>query len=173
MGLDASKLTGALLRCHNAPTTLKQPAIARKPAQEGSELEKRVDTPVIEGEVRFTVYGNPMGKPRMTQRDKWAKRPCVLRYREWADKIRAAIPENMPKDPISVSWTAYLPIPKSHSAKKAEALRGQLHRQKFDRDNIDKGVLDSLLKDDCRVAQGALEKRWDDGNGPRIEIIVK
>ena len=30
----------------------------------------------------------PLGKPRMTQRDKWAKRPAVLRYRAFKDECR-------------------------------------------------------------------------------------
>ena len=32
-----------------------------------------------------------MGKPRMTQRDKWKKRPCVLRYHAFRDKMRHVI----------------------------------------------------------------------------------
>lgn len=44
--------------------------------------------------VRFVVPGTPIGKPRMTQRDKWRvgpkARPCVQRYRDWADAIRQA-----------------------------------------------------------------------------------
>jgi len=42
------------------------------------------------GPTVITVPGNPVGKPRMTRKDKWAQRPCVLRYREWADRARAA-----------------------------------------------------------------------------------
>ena len=30
----------------------------------------------------------PVSKPRMTQRDKWKKRPCVLRYRAYCDALR-------------------------------------------------------------------------------------
>jgi Holliday junction resolvase RusA-like endonuclease len=120
----------------------------------------------------FVILGTPMGKPRMTQRDKWQKRPAVIRYRAWADAARAAVPEDMTDDPLTVSWTAYLPIPKSWSAKKREAMKDTLHRQKPDRDNIDKGVLDALFKSDCGVAAGTLVKRWDDGIGPRIIVKV-
>jgi len=38
----------------------------------------------------FKVEGKPAPKPRMTRRDSWKKRPAVKRYREYADKIRAA-----------------------------------------------------------------------------------
>lgn len=30
----------------------------------------------------------PLPKPRMTQRDRWAKRPAVLRYRAFCDEVR-------------------------------------------------------------------------------------
>ncbi len=32
--------------------------------------------------------GNPVPKPRMVNSDKWKKRPCVLRYRAYADWLR-------------------------------------------------------------------------------------
>jgi len=39
----------------------------------------------------FTVPGKPIGKPRMTQSDVWKEREVVLAYREYADKVRAAV----------------------------------------------------------------------------------
>ena len=30
----------------------------------------------------------PVPKPRMTRRDRWAKRPCVLRYWAFKDEVR-------------------------------------------------------------------------------------
>lgn len=108
----------------------------------------------------------------MTQRDKWAKRPVVMRYRAFADKVRASAPANMITAPISVSWTAYISMPDSWSAKKKDAMRGKLHQSKPDRDNIDKGILDALWESDSCIATGTIEKRWDDGNGARIELSV-
>jgi Holliday junction resolvase RusA-like endonuclease len=122
--------------------------------------------------VSFTIHAEPMGKPRMTQRDKWAKRPAVLRYRAFADKARASAPANLPSSPIRVDWTAFLSMPDSWSAKKKAAHKGQLHQSKPDRDNIDKGILDALWESDSCIATGTIEKRWDDGNGPRIEITA-
>ena len=113
-----------------------------------------------------------MGKPRMTQRDKWMKRECVVRYRSWADKARAAAPKTLNPKPTSVSWTAYISMPASWIQKKKDAMRGQLHQSKPDRDNIDKGVLDALWESDSCIATGTIEKRWDDGKGARIEITV-
>jgi len=122
--------------------------------------------------VFFVIHGAPVGKPRQTQRDKWAKRPCVMRYRAWTDKARAAAPANLTTQPLSVSWVAYLPFPQSWRQPLRDALRGGFHRHKPDRDNIDKAILDALFKQDCCVAIGSLEKRWDDGQGARIEVTV-
>ena len=133
--------------------------------------------------IRFTIHGDPIGKPRMTRRDKWARRPCVLAYRAWADKARYALRSAPASIGVyvdgqfvaglyEVSWIAFIAMPASWSKKKKDALRGQLQFGKPDRDNIDKAILDALFPDDRGVATGTLHKRWDDGLGPRIEIAV-
>lgn len=129
-----------------------------------------------------TLLGDPIGKPRMTRADKWRRRPCVLAYRSWADKaryaLRAASPDALfaegvlPAGLYDVSWVAYVAMPDSWSKKKKAALRGKLHFGKPDRDNIDKAILDALFPDDRGVTSGALHKFWDDGLGPRIELVV-
>ncbi|MCR6656642.1 MAG: RusA family crossover junction endodeoxyribonuclease [Opitutus sp.] len=121
---------------------------------------------------RFVIQIAPMGKPRMTRRDKWAKRPCVVEYFAYADALRAACPGIHPA-PTSVSWTAYFPMPTSWSQKKQAAMAGKLHRSKPDRDNVDKGILDALWEQDSCIARGSLLKLWDDGKGPRIELTVE
>lgn len=120
---------------------------------------------------RFTVAIEPMGKPRMTQRDKWKQRPVVMRYRAYADKLRAMC-LNIEQAPVAVSWTAYFSIPGSWPLKKRKAMAGQPHRAKPDRDNIDKGIMDALWQRDEGIACGTLCKLWDDGLGARIEIEV-
>lgn len=133
--------------------------------------------------ILFTIPGDPIGKPRMTQADKWRRRPCVLAYRAWADKARYAVraaPSSIGfhnggqfvAGLYDVSWIAFIAMPASWSKKKKDALRGKLHFGKPDRDNIDKAILDALFPDDRGVATGALAKRWDDGIGPRIELVV-
>ena len=126
----------------------------------------------------ITFHVKPMGKPRMTRRDAWAKRPCVLRYWEFKDTLNAAIEAD---DGVfnavnygniyRVDWTAYFPIPKSWSKKKKELFAGGIHRQKPDRDNVDKAILDAIFKDDSVISDGVLKKRWDDGAGARIEVV--
>ena len=52
----------------------------------------------------FTV--TPIGKPRMTQRDRWAKRDCVLRYYAFKDSIKeqATMQKFTPGDDMKVTF---------------------------------------------------------------------
>lgn len=118
----------------------------------------------------LTVWLTALGKPRMTQRDKWQKRKPVVKYREFADALRASVPPDMLVGVEGLSWTAWLPMPESWTARKKCGLAGKPHDQKPDRDNIDKALLDSLLPEDKKVSYGTVDKRWDDGKGPRIEL---
>lgn len=118
-------------------------------------------------------YLVPVGKPRMTRRDKWARRPAVLRYRAFADALRSCLKGAVPKQARSVSWIAYFPMPASWSAKKRAQHAAAPHTAKPDRDNVDKAILDALFDDDAHVSDGVIKKRWDDGGGPRIEICFE
>lgn len=128
--------------------------------------------------VTFRVV--PMGKPRMTQRDRWKKRDVVVRYHAFKDQLRAHLVE-MPHlrrllesgTVFGLSWTAYLPMPESWPKKRKAQMTGELHQAKPDRDNIDKALLDALFTEDSGIATGRIEKRWDDGKGPRIEIVFE
>ena len=119
-----------------------------------------------------TVPIKPIGKPRMTQRDKWDQRPAVMRYRAFADELRLRVGP-VPALPLYVGWVAYFPMPKSWSNAKREKMAGTYHRQKPDRDNIDKAILDALWKEDSCIADGRMIKRWDDGDGPRIFLEIR
>jgi len=109
----------------------------------------------------------------MTKRDKYMKRPAVVKYRIFATALRECMKDVDLSDVVKVSWTAYFPIPESWSNEKKSLMRGQPHRQKPDRDNVDKAILDALFEDDSGVSDGTLKKRWDDCNGPRIEITCE
>jgi Holliday junction resolvase RusA-like endonuclease len=119
----------------------------------------------------FTVKGLPMGKPRMTQRDKWQKRPCVIRYREYCDKIRGEAGE-IPADPLAVHIKAYLPMAESWSKKKKAASAGQRQRLKPDWDNIGKAICDALFSEDSCIAVGICEKFWCNSGDERTEVTV-
>lgn len=119
--------------------------------------------------VSFTIWGVPVPKPRQTQSDRWKKRLCVVRYREWADKAREAAPAEV-GDPIAVECLFFLPFPKSWRKNLVAAMKGQPHRHRGDVDNLSKSILDALIPQDCVVARLVAEKRWDDGQGPRVEV---
>lgn len=121
--------------------------------------------------MKIIVPFAPKGKPRMTRRDQWKARPCVIEYREYCDRLREHV--GTVECSGHVSWKAVFPLPKSWSKKKKREHAGEIHQQKPDRDNIDKGILDALFQDDSIVAVGLLEKYWDDGNGARLELEIK
>ncbi len=107
----------------------------------------------------------PIGKPRMTRRDRWKKRPCVLGYFAFRDQVRAA-GITLPNSGYHV--TCIMPMPPSWSRKKRERLRGQMHEQKPDKDNLEKALLDAVFKDDAKVWNGMISKIW----GEKGRIIV-
>jgi Holliday junction resolvase RusA-like endonuclease len=130
--------------------------------------DHRIDSP---GKIAIVVHGTPLAKPRMTQRDKWAKRPCVVKYRTWCDRIRAAAGEMPPAESVAeVNWTAYFEPPKSWKKKRRWDAIGQPHRSTPDKDNVEKGLLDILFKQDKGIADGRGRKRW--GTPARIEISI-
>lgn len=152
-------------KSHMSPWERKDDvSIVRKPSKPANAK--------IEGKaIEFTVYHTPMGAPRMTQADRWRQRPCVMRYREFKDAIRRDAPElPNPEDINELSWVAYFVPPPSMPVQKRKAILGTLHRQKPDRDNIDKAVLDALFQDDQAIAHGTLTKRW--GTEAKMVITV-
>jgi Holliday junction resolvase RusA-like endonuclease len=114
-----------------------------------------------EGEINFLVIGDPMGKPRMTQRDRWKKRPVVLRYHDYCDRIREAAPTLVAQvDVYAVDVIAHIAMPDSWAKKKKAALDEQMCRGKPDWDNIGKAVCDALFEEDSGIADGRTRKFW-------------
>lgn len=114
---------------------------------------------------------NPVGKPRMTQRDRWAKRPAVVRYYAYCDLLReewanltsgAEVPEK-----LSLVFT--IPMPPSWSNKKKSEMIGKPHQQRPDIDNLIKAFLDALCEDDSYVYSVKAEKYW--GSQGAIEYL--
>ncbi len=99
-------------------------------------------------------------KPRMTRADTWKKRPCVVNY--WAykdelnDKLKSIDIEL--KDELFVEF--YIKMPKSWSKKKKAEYLGERHQQKPDVDNLIKGVMDALFKEDSHVHTIYAKKTW-------------
>ena len=109
----------------------------------------------------FTKYViTPVPKPRMTQRDKWQQRPAVLRYRAFADEVRAKIKlRDLPPMPWHVVFV--LPMPQSWSVKKRAMFDGQPHLTTPDRDNLDKAFCDAMWPDqDSHIWDQRTTKVW-------------
>lgn len=120
----------------------------------------------------FVVQGNPVPKPRQTRSDKWNTRPCVVRYREWADLVRECAGV-LPLQPESLRIKIYIAIPKSWNTYKREFSVGKPHRYKPDTDNFLKAVVDALYpKGDEMIYDMSAIKFWDDGQGPRVEVQI-
>lgn len=116
----------------------------------------------------------PMGAVRQNRSDAWRKRPAVLRYRAYKDAIRASYRSSVNRiiDPVGVDIVAWLPMPASWSEKKRREMDGKYHRQKPDKDNIEKGVLDALFTDDSGIATGTTSKYWCVAGQERIELVL-
>mgnify|MGYP001118839164 CR=1 FL=1 len=99
----------------------------------------------------------PVPKPRMTQRDKWSKRTCVVRYWDFKDEVRRLGVE-LPKYGAWVTF--YLPMPKSWSSKKKSLMNLKSHTQKPDLDNLIKGLGDAVYDDDSGIWDIRASKWW-------------
>lgn len=106
-----------------------------------------------------------VGKPRMTQRDRWQKRPAVLRYRAFCDELRL----RRVRVPNRYGAICILPMPPSWSEKTKAAMNGLPHLQKPDKDNIEKAIADALKANDQTIWDGAACKYW--GYAPRLIIV--
>jgi Holliday junction resolvase RusA-like endonuclease len=93
----------------------------------------------------------PIGKPRMTQRDKWMKRPPVVRYHLYCQHLALLCNECNYKVEETLSLTFVLTMPKSWSNKKRLSMDGKPHQSKPDLDNLIKAFKDALCEDDSFV----------------------
>lgn len=112
------------------------------------------------------IHLTPMGKPRQTQRDKWDKRACVVRYRDMADQLRAACKINGYELGNRLFVEFHLPMAKSWSKKKQREKLGSPHDQKPDIDNMCKSVMDALSKEDKEVHTCYARKFWSESGKP-------
>jgi len=126
------------------------------------------------GDHKLDLRITPVPKPRMTRRDKWAKRPAVTRYFAYRDDIRAAA-KGIPGRIFRVDVQFHMPFPKSWSKKRREEASrlGGLHQAKPDLDNLVKGLLDALTSEDSTVGVINAAKYWSyDRTGRVIAVIA-
>ena len=110
----------------------------------------------------FVYKGDIMGKPRMTQRDKWAKRPCVTRYRDIATEMREQANEQCYTPYPSIKAIIGIKMPKSWTKKKKREMLGKPHQQRPDVDNITKAIMDILCKEDSFIYHIDIKKFWSE-----------
>lgn len=140
---------------------------------QATENTKVNQKPATRAALSFIVVGDPMGKPRMTQRDVWKKRPVVLRYRDFCDRIREATPNRVfEADVYAIDIVAYIAMPDSWSEKKKKEHDDRMHRTKPDWDNIGKAICDAIFKDDSIIGSGRCRKYWCRDGQQRTEIKV-
>ncbi len=93
----------------------------------------------------------------MTRRDKWKKRPAVLRYMAFKDECRLN-KVNLPFSGSSVIFT--LEMPKSWKKSKKLLMNGKPHQQTPDLDNLLKSLMDAVYGQDCTVYDVRITKLW-------------
>lgn len=108
----------------------------------------------------FTYDVDPVGKVRMTQSDKWKKRPCVVRYRMYADRLRELGCTLENGDAVFF----YIPMPVSWPAKKRALRDGTRCESKPDLDNLLGALMDAVHPDgDSHLSEFAhVGKVWAD-----------
>lgn len=102
----------------------------------------------------------PVPKPRLTRRDKWAKRPIVERYYAFANELRLKWGKDELPDTFAIHF--FIPMPDSWSKKKKERMNFTAHQQRPDIDNYLKAFLDALCEDDSYVWRIKATKVWAD-----------
>ena len=134
-------------------------------------------------EVTFEVAGNPKGKgrPRFARRGNfistYTPKETVAYEKLVRDSYLDQVGEVMLDGAIEMDITAYFPIPKSTSKRKAELMRtGKVyHTKRPDIDNACKAVMDSIIgvayKDDSQVCVLRAEKLY--GDPARVEVTLK
>ena len=114
---------------------------------------------------------DPCSKPRMTQRDKWKKRQCVVNYFAFRDRIRQELTTIYSDQLLGHGLDVIFKVemPKSWSKKKKAKMAGEPMQSKPDIDNYIKGLLDAMYKEDKLVWSISAMKIWTAEEG---QIII-
>jgi len=117
----------------------------------------------------FTYYGKPVAKPRMVRSDKYKKRPVVLNY--WAFKDRLNMQARAANFKLCNMYkvTFVMPFPEKLSEVKKKEYDGKPHQVRPDVDNMLKALNDCMLEEDSAVWYVVAKKVW----GREGKIIVE
>lgn len=120
----------------------------------------------------FTVFPvTPMGKPRMTQQDKWRTNPnhpdprrrqraSITAYWQYKNDLTTYLLKEKFIASDTLQLCFFLPMPDSWSQKKRTEFQMTKHQQKPDIDNLVKGFLDIAKEQDCTVWHIDAKKYW-------------
>lgn len=141
------------------------------------KLERIMGNPIHPEVLQFVIRVEPMGAVRMTRADKYPpRRPAVQRYFDFQNALQLSVTEQtggeVPAAPDELIVRAFITMPASWSKKKKAEMDGKPHKQRPDRDNIDKAVADALFAEDSGIWKGGQEKRWCKEGDGRIEIEI-
>jgi len=139
------------------------------------QLEPKKEEPTLTADNEeilpyITLKINPVAKPRMTQSDKWKKRPAVVKYWKYKDnlKLLCFLCRWKPSEELDITFV--IPMPISWSKKKRVKYNDQPHKSRPDLDNLVKAFKDALLEEDSMVhTYENIKKVW----GREGQIIVK
>lgn len=132
-------------------------------------------------DIDFAVYGNPVAQKRhrTVNQGRLKFDPCKDSKQSFLAQCIQHRPDKPIDFPVRVDISWYIMRPSGHyGCKKGEKylkLNAPKHCDKYDRDNLDKFVLDALngifWKDDKFVCCGFIEKIWSDN--PRTHITIQ
>lgn len=95
-----------------------------------------------------------------------------------ANLIRSNVPKYYLEGCLEMIITFYFPIPASWSRKQKEKVAGKRKGSRPDNTNCAKFYEDlfqdmGFYWDDAQISDHTIKKRYDDGNGSRVEITLK
>lgn len=99
----------------------------------------------------------PIGKPRMTQRDKFDSSAAAKRYWAYKEEVLLRAGRWLPENGDIIHF--YMPFPKRFSKKKRAELAGKYHQQTPDIDNLLKAFYD-CFGEDKHLADVHIRKFW-------------
>jgi Holliday junction resolvase RusA-like endonuclease len=112
----------------------------------------------------------PMGAVRMTKSDKWKqpdhpdpkkrRREAVTRYFDFKNTVTKECNKLGINLSNCLDVVFFIPMPESWSLKKKEKMNGMPHKSRPDIDNILKGLMDALRKEDGDIWSIKAEKRY-------------
>ena len=115
----------------------------------------------------------PKPAPRLVYSDKWSKRPTATKYYNYKNTLIFLAKLNRFVLQPEMELIFEMPIPKGGSKKQQEEYRQRLgtpHQQKPDIDNLIKGFMDAMAKEDSHVWNISARKVWaKDG---KIKVIA-